>query len=101
MWQDLAKFPHFGDIFHVFGNYLSVYLVLGTIFNLLEQILYATGQIFLITNGQKWYKNLIIWSHCLAWSTGETTSFRWRQTGINGVKIDAFCVADAAVKLWQ
>ena len=57
VWPDLAKCRrHFGEIFHGFCNNLRGYFVLGTIFNLLWQILYATGQIFLVTNGQIVYK---------------------------------------------
>ena len=37
---------------------VTFYLVLGTIFNLLWQILYATVQIFLVTKGQILYKKI-------------------------------------------
>ena len=65
VWPDLAKIRHFCEILHVFGNFLWVYLVLSTIFNLLWLILYATGQIFLVTYGQILCQNIIIFSHCL------------------------------------
>ena len=61
---DLAKFRHFGKNLKVFGHFKKLYLVFGNLLNLLWQIFYATGQIFIVVNGQKMKHYLAIWSHC-------------------------------------
>ena len=62
VWPDLTKFLHFGKIS---GNFSGVYLLFGTISNLLWQILYTFGQIFIDVNGKMLQNNLAIWSHWL------------------------------------
>ena len=65
VWPDLAKFRHFGTILQVFGQFLTVYLLLVKLVNLLWQICYNTGLIFIVANGPILKHNLTIWSHCL------------------------------------
>ena len=65
VWPDLAKFRHFGTILQVFGQFLTVYLLLVKLVNLLWQICYDTGLIFIVANGPILKHNLTIWSHCL------------------------------------
>ena len=52
MLPDLAKFHHLGKILIGFGTFKIVYLVFGKILNLLWQIAYAIGQMFININGQ-------------------------------------------------
>ena len=62
VWPDLAKFRHFGKKINFFGHFLSNYLVFGKIVNLLWQIFYTFGQIFIVLNGQifkKLYRHLV------------------------------------------
>ena len=47
----------------VFGNFLRVYLVFGSISNLLSNFRKQIGQIFFVVNCQILKKNSIIWSH--------------------------------------
>ena len=56
VWPDLAKFRHFGKL-------LTAYFLFGKKLNLLWQIYYITGQIFVAANGLILKHNLIIWSH--------------------------------------
>ena len=65
VWPDLAKFRHFGTILQVFGQFLTVYLLFVKLVNLLWQICYNTGLIFIVANGPILKHNLTIWSHCL------------------------------------
>ena len=60
----LGEIRHFGKIFKVLGNILTVYLLLGKFSGLLRQISYAIGQIFIDVNGQMLKNNLATWSHC-------------------------------------
>ena len=64
VWPDLAKFHHFGKIFKVLGNFSRAYLLFGKILNLLWQILYTFGQIFIDIHGQMLKNILAICSHC-------------------------------------
>ena len=52
MWPDLAKFRNLDKILESFGHFLSNYLVFGKIVNLLWQLFYTFGQIFIVQNGQ-------------------------------------------------
>ena len=63
VWPDLAKFRHFGNILQVFGKFLTVYFLFGKIVNLLWQICYTSGLIFIVANGPILKYNLTIWSH--------------------------------------
>ena len=63
VWPDIARFRHFGEIFKVLGNYSRVYFLLGTILNLLSQILCTFGRIFVDLNGQLLKNNPAIWSN--------------------------------------
>ena len=60
---DLAQFRHFGNILQVFGKFLTVYFLFGKIVNLLWQICYTSGLIFIVANGPILKYNLTIWSH--------------------------------------
>ena len=64
VWPHFAKFHHFGKILNYISDFLRAHLVFGILLNLLWQILYVIGNIFLDLNGQKWANNLAIWSHC-------------------------------------
>ena len=69
VWPDLAQFRHF-------GKFLTVYFLFGKMLNLLLQISYIFGLIFIVAEGQILKNNLTIWSH---WSplpigSGLTTS---------------------------
>ena len=57
----MAKFCHLVRISKSFGHFLSNYLVFGKIVNLLWQIFYTFGQIFIVLNGQilKKYSHLV------------------------------------------
>ena len=50
--RDLAKFLIIGKLLLAFGNFLTVYLVFGKIVNLLYQILYGIGQMFIALYSQ-------------------------------------------------
>ena len=63
VWPDLAKFYHFGKILLIFGKFLTVFFLFGKMLNLLWQICYITGIVFIIANGQILKHNLTIWSH--------------------------------------
>ena len=55
----MAKFRHFGKIFKVLGNFGGIYLLFGKILDLLWQVLFVIGQIYVHLNGQM-LKNDII-----------------------------------------
>ena len=63
MWPDLAKFRNLDKILESFGHFLSNYLVFGKIVNLLQQIFYTFGQIFIVLYDQILKNNISIWSH--------------------------------------
>ena len=65
VWPDLPKFGHIWLYFKSLWQYFDVFLVSGRILNLHLQCFYASGQIFVVVNGQKLKNNLVIWSHCL------------------------------------
>ena len=54
MWQDVAEFRHFGNIWKGFGICLRIYLALGKILNLLYQI----GQIFVFVHEQNTFGHI-------------------------------------------
>ena len=62
VWPDLAIFRHFGKNFKVFGHLKNLFLVFCKLFNLLWQIFYAIGPIFIVVKCQKMKQNLAIWS---------------------------------------
>ena len=64
VWPDLAKFCRFRKSLQVFGKFLTVYFLFGTVLNLLWQICDIIGLIFILTNGQILNNNLTIWWYC-------------------------------------
>ena len=75
VWPDLEKFRHFVKISPLCQNFQSLwaifwmsYLVFGKLLSRLWHF-YATGQIFIVVNGQRLHSNKAIWSHCPALNT--------------------------------
>ena len=52
VWPDLAKFHHFGNNLQVFVKFLMVYFLFGKTVNLLWEIYFTSGLIFIVKNGQ-------------------------------------------------
>ena len=68
VWPDLAKFRILAIALKVLCDYVTAYLVLGKILNLLCSTFYAIGQIFIVANGLILINNL---------ATGHTVCF-WK-----------------------
>ena len=51
-WPDVAIFRHFVNILKGFGFFDDLFSIVKNL-NLLQQIVYAFGQIFIVVNGKK------------------------------------------------
>ena len=89
VWPDLPKFGHIWLYFKSLWQYFDVFLVSGRILNLHLQCFYASGQIFVVVNGQKlkksshlvtlpgtWKLNILIQfiSNCFNFNRSTTTT---------------------------
>ena len=59
VWPDLAKSRHFWKNFKVFGHFKKFCIGFGKLLNLLWQMFYAIGQIFIAVNCQRMKHNLV------------------------------------------
>ena len=87
VWPDLAKSRHFWKNFKVFGHFKKFCIGFGKLLNLLWQMFYAIGQIFIAVNCQRMKHNLVTviiipatgrqgeWSHCL--SANQCDQIEW------------------------
>lgn len=81
VWPDLPKFGHIWLYFKSLWQYFDVFLVSGRILNLHLQCFYASGQIFVVVNGQILQKESgHLWSH---WFKGSLINWKARKGKIS------------------
>ena len=62
VWRDLEKFRHLRKKLMSLGKFLVWFILyLANTYHVID---YATGQIFIVVNGQRLKNDLAIWSHC-------------------------------------
>ena len=66
----MSSVTRFGETLHPLQNSISLWAIFSSIHKLFGKLLcllgnfYATGEIFIVVNGQRLKNNLVIWSHC-------------------------------------
>ena len=83
IWQNFANMAKF-------YKFMTFYFLFGKIVNLLWQICYITGLIFIVASGQILKHNLTIWSHWAAAAAADTWVWEKKFAFVEAKNIFAF-----------